>query len=227
MNDFHSTVSHDDTMPTYYADMNTRIALTQKADEVINGVLCEYQSALRSAHSFLAEFHALSQTSRCYFTEYDTTLREAMAKERSFRRADFDTMMAQAAAAKADAEFEISTRVQEYLAEQTAIGDQIISELRDASRQKRLEELHALLNTFSELQRKRRDEISIILAEFKSQQETLYQNTKKYISESKALRVKDLRDMFLRFKADALKRRQEAEIRRASVQTFLTEIRKE
>jgi hypothetical protein len=33
--------------------------------------------------------------------------------------------------------------------------------------------------------------------------------------------------MFLRFKADALKRRQEAEIRRASVQTFLTEIRKE
>jgi formate dehydrogenase maturation protein FdhE len=209
---------------------STALALTNPQNEdIYRSALTEFHGVIQSVYAILSDFNEVSLASRHAFSDCDTKLRETLSSMRSLRRKDFDQWFQQVKRTHDETESDLRTSVQEFLAEQTELSDNIIREFSslNTSRTERLAELSILLADFSRLQATRRDTLRAMLADFKAAQAKWQEELKTMLAEAKQIRLQDVKALFEKFHHDSKQRRLAMLARRAEVAALLDAFRKE
>lgn len=198
-------------------------------EEIYRSALTEFHGVIQSVYAILSDFNEVSLASRHAFSDCDTRLRETLSSTRSLRRKDFDQWFQQVKRTHDETERDLRASVEEFLAEQTELSDNIIREFSSIQngRAERLADLAALLADFSRLQAARRDAIRAMLADFKASQAKWQEELKTMLAEAKEIRLQDVKALFEKFHRDSEQRRLAMLARRAEVATLLDTFRKE
>lgn len=198
-------------------------------EDIYRSALTEFHGVIQSVYAILSDFNEVSLASRHAFSDCDTRLRDTLSNTRSLRRKDFDQWFEQVKRAHDETETDLRISVQEFLAEQTELSDNIIREFSSIQngRSERLADLAALLADFSRLQATRRDAIRAMLADFKASQAKWQTELKTMLAEAKEIRLQDVKALFEKFHHDSKQRRLAMLARRAEVAALLDAFRKE
>ncbi|MFN3562375.1 MAG: hypothetical protein ACK4XY_06285 [Chloroherpetonaceae bacterium] len=198
-------------------------------EEIYRSALTEFHGVIQSVYAILSDFNEVSLASRHAFSDCDTRLRETLSSTRSLRRKDFDQWFQQVKRTHDETERDLRASVEEFLAEQTELSDNIIREFSSIQngRAERLADLAALLADFSRLQAARRDAIRAMLADFKASQAKWQEELKTMLAEAKEIRLQDVKALFEKFHRDSEQRRLAMLTRRAEVAALLDTFRKE
>ncbi len=213
-------------------DTSTSTALAPtipQNEDMYRSALTEFHGVIQSVYAILSDFNEVSLASRHAFSDCDTKLRETLSSTRSLRRKDFDQWFQQVKRTHDETETDLRTSVQEFLAEQTELSDNIIREFSSIQngRTERLADLAALLADFSRLQATRRDAIRAMLADFKASQAKWQTELKTMLAEAKEIRLQDVKALFEKFHQESQQRRLALLARRAEVAALLDAFRKE
>lgn len=209
---------------------STALATTiPQNEDMYRSALTEFHGVIQSVYAILSDFNEVSLASRHAFSDCDTKLRETLSSTRSLRRKDFDQWFQQVKRTHDETETDLRISVQEFLAEQTELSDNIIREFSSIQngRSERLADLAALLADFSRLQATRRDALRAMLADFKASQAKWQTELKTMLAEAKEIRLQDVKALFEKFHHDSKQRRLAMLARRAEVAALLDAFRKE
>ncbi|MGQ9806698.1 MAG: hypothetical protein ACUVRP_11570 [Chlorobiales bacterium] len=198
-------------------------------EDIYRSALTELHGVIQSVYAILCDFNEVSVASRHVFSDCDTRLRETLSSTRSLRHKDFDQWLEVVRRAHDETETDLRTSVQEFLAEQNELSDNIIREISssNSNRTERLAELTELIADFSRLQAARRDAIKTMLADFKASQTKWQGELKAMLAEAKEIRLQDVKLLFEKFHRDSEQRRLAMLARRAEVATMLDAFRRE
>lgn len=165
--------------------------------------------------------------------EIKTKLRENLAKNKSFRRKDFDSMMEDVIDAQNEKEKMARTVLNEYLEEQkeiTGILRQHLAAVRDAlsnGEMVRVREFHELIQGILKRQDERKNEVACALREFQKEQREMANNLRELLIKGRELRIKDLKAMLKKFKNQQQDREAQRIERRRGIINMLNDFRKE
>lgn len=198
-------------------------------EDIYRSALTELHGVIQSVYAILSDFNEVSVASRHVFNDCDTRLRETLSSTRSLRHKDFDQWLEVVRRAHDETETDLRTSVQEFLAEQNELSNNIIREISssNSNRTERLAELTELLADFSRLQAARRDAIKTMLSDFKILQTKWQGELKAMLAEAKEIRLQDVKLLFEKFHRDSKQRRLAMLARRAEVATMLDAFRRE
>ncbi|MFQ3597076.1 MAG: hypothetical protein SNJ55_04155 [Chloroherpetonaceae bacterium] len=218
-----------ENIPTSIALEPAASATARQNEDIYRSALTEFRGVIQSVYAILSDFNEVSVASRHALSDCDTRLRETLSGTRSLRHKDFDEWLESVKRAHDETETDLRASVQEFLAEQSELSDNIIREISspNSNRTERLAELTELLNDFSRLQAARRDAIKTMLSDFKASQAKWQAELKSMLAEAKEIRLQDVKLLFEKFNRDSKARRLALLARRAEVATMLDAFRRE
>jgi hypothetical protein len=188
----------------------------------------DFFAALSGSRHVVQAWQEASRLAETAQRDCDVALRETLAQTRSVRYKDFDRVMSVAFGAQKKREAELGASVNAYLDEQEELSRTILDELaalRSTMAEQRTKEVHAMMKKFSELQRKRRDELLAALREFKTEQQDFLHKLRDCTVRAREVRLQDVKAMFESFRQAQEERRAQAELRRKEVAKLLAGFR--
>ncbi|MCX5803538.1 MAG: hypothetical protein NTU69_08425 [Proteobacteria bacterium] len=133
-------------------------------------------------------------------------LRESLAKNKSLRRKDFDSMMKEILLTQDEKENEARHLLNSYLNEQEETVNTLkshLTEVRDAldkGEAIRVKEYQEMLQRILDEQEERKTEVASKLKEFQQEQQKMIMGLKDLLARERGLRIKDLKSLLNEFK---------------------------
>jgi uncharacterized phage infection (PIP) family protein YhgE len=133
-------------------------------------------------------------------------LRESLAKNKSLRRKDFDSMMKEILLTQDEKENEARHLLNSYLNEQEETVNTLkshLTEVRDAldkGEAIRVKEYQEMLQRILDEQEERKTEVASKLKEFQQEQQKMIMGLKDLLAMERGLRIKDLKSLLNEFK---------------------------
>jgi hypothetical protein len=197
--------------------------------------LDNFYAAICGSRHVVQEMQRVSQFAQTAHDDCDAALRETWAQTRSMRYKDFDRVMNEVFDVQKKRTSELGASVNAYLDEQQELSRTILDELAalplassesastidETTAESRTNKARAMMEKFSELQKRRREELLLALANFKAEQQEFSQKLTECATRSKELRLQDVKLMFRSFQTAQEERRAQAEKRRNDVAELL------
>lgn len=203
-------------------------ALFSSYDLTLRGI----EDAVEVSRQIMAHWHELVLEIECERTATDRDLCDALAENKSLRRKDFESMISGVAAARIAREKEVGESVIEFLAQQKSVVEDLrqnLAEVKETllscSESARIEEFRLFMKTLLIRQELRRREVAEQLSDFQAEQRQLSQELRAMLSESRRLRLKDVKAMLRHFAENQRMRLAARNLRREEVLSMLSKFR--
>jgi len=162
----------------------------------------------------------------------NSELRENLAKNRSLRRKDFDSMMQGIVLTQDNREKEVRNLLSSYLNEQKEMAHNLrenLKKFRDSLEKgeaQRIKEFQKIVKEILNKQEERRGQVTSRLKEFRKEQKLLSSKLRELLAKGRGLRIKDLKAMLKDFRTLSKERLVRQEERRKEVRQLLGERKK-
>jgi len=162
----------------------------------------------------------------------NSELRESLAKNRSLRRKDFDSMMQGIILTQDNREKEVRSLLSGYLNEQKEMAHNLrenLKKFRDCLENgevQRIKEFQRMVKEILINQEQRRGQVTSRLKEFRKEQKLLSSKLRDLLAKGRDLRIKDLKAMLKDFRTLSKERLVRQEERRKEVRQLLGERKK-
>jgi bacterioferritin (cytochrome b1) len=206
---------------------------------VVEGIISSYAEKLRGisliiddTQMVLGEFQESMSNAKEEKEALNVRLREALARNESLRKKDFDVMMNAILLSQRDREKEVRTLLHSYLAEQRDMARQLRENLgifKDGLNNNnvgRINEFHEMFTDILKKQEDRKAELASRLKMLQKEQGELSRSLGELLSKGRELRIKDLKTMLKRFEAQSGERAARRQERREGVRNMLGAFRK-
>lgn len=162
----------------------------------------------------------------------NSELRENLAKCRSLRRKDFDSMMQGIILTQDNREKEVRNLLSSYLNEQKEMAHNLrinLKKFRDyieKGEAKRIKEFQGMVKEILIKQEERRGQVTSKLKEFRKEQKVLSSKLRELLTKGRDLRIKDLKAMVKYFRVLSKERLDRQEERKKEIRQLLGERKK-
>jgi hypothetical protein len=159
-------------------------------------------------------------------------LRENLAKCRSLRRKDFDSMMQGIILTQNNREKEVRNLLSNYLNEQKEMAHNLRENLKkfrdyiERGEAKRIKEFQIMIKGILIKQEERRGQVTSELKEFRKEQKFLSSKLRELLKKGRDLRIKDLKAMVKDFRVISKERLDRQDERRKEIRQLLDERKK-
>jgi hypothetical protein len=160
-------------------------------------------------------------------------LRDALAKNESLRKKDFDAMMSTILLSQDNRETEVRALLSSYLAEQRDMARTLRENLGsfrgslNRNNTERVKEFHQMLQEVLRKQEERKTEVTVKLKAFQEEQYELSSTLVGLLSKGRELRIRDLKLMLRRFETQSQERAIQHQGRKENVQMMLYSFKKQ
>ena len=206
----------------------------------VEDIIASYEERIESistiiddAGAILGEFHQCVADTKEERDKISADLRDALAKNESLRRKDFDSMMRAILATQEDREKDVRALLTGYLAEQKEMTGKLREHLRDfrgslaRGEAERLTKFQSVIRSILSEQEARKREIREKLQAYQQEQLMLAVTFRDLLAKGRSLRIKDLKSMLKEFGDQQRKRVEHRLERRRAVFGMLDAFRKE
>ena len=187
-------------------EMENQTALNMKkiAEEVLRfyeSSIDEVSTMVNSTNQILGEFRNERNTT-------NNTLKYSLAKEKSLRKKDFDSILNEIIPFHDKKEENIKATLNDFLSEQKKTAEMI--KQRISSNEKiRLEEFREMINEIQTNREDRVNEVKDMLQDFQLEYRQMGENLQNLLETNKSVRLRDVRNMMNSFEKDRQERKTE------------------
>lgn len=216
------------------------MALAEDMEKIVDQIVSSYEARIENigtlfdtTHQILRSFQDSLLDTKQEREKLNAELRENLAKNRSFRRKDFDKMMQGIVLTQDEREKEVRNLLNGYLGGQKEMTQDVRNNLerfKDSlirGETRRLREFQEMIREIFFKQEERKDEVTSKLKEFKKEQIALTSRLKELLAKGKELRVRDFKSLLKEVRTCSKERLTCQEERRKEVRQLLGEFKKE
>jgi hypothetical protein len=214
------------------------LAIGAKENSVEN-VIASYESRIQNVEALFETthqiLHGLQESvldTRQERAEINEQLRDALAKNGSLRKKDFDNMMSVISSGQDQEEREVRDLSKNYLSEQTNLVHELrerLEQFRDAlakGEAQRVKEFQIAIKEIFAEQERRKEEVIAKLKEFQQEQQETAKMLRNLLAKGRELRTRDLKSMLAEFQKQRKERVARREKRKEEVLGMLGDFKK-
>jgi len=195
------------------------MAVVGDMKRVAEEIVSSYQSRISTVAAIIDDTHHLLEDFKTKRNEMSGQLKEALARQGSLRKKDFDSMMQEILFHQDEREKEVRDLLKTFFEEQKEVAEIIKKSLTGAEKI-RIDDFKKMLQDIQAKQRTRENEVSVTLKEFQTEYKEMAESLRSLLDKREAIRIKDFKDVMGNIRSRQIERAKE-------VRTKLDEFRKE
>ena len=202
--------------------------------QTIDNLVSTYQSKIQNlgtlfdaTHEILLGFQDSLFDTKQERESLNSELRENLARNRSLRRKDFDSMMEGVISTQSNPERAVRDLLNNYLTEQKEMAQGLkenlnrFKECLEKGEAQRIKEFQKMIQEILARQEVRRNQVTSGLQEFRREQKLIALKLRNLLAKGRDLRIKDLKTMLNDFRAQSKERLDRQQERKREVQQLL------
>ena len=200
------------------------MGIAEDMKRVAEEIVFSYQSRISTVATIIDNTHQLLEDFKNNRNEMSNQLKEALAKEESLRKKDFDNMMEDILSHQDEREKQVKELLKTFFEEQKEIAEIIKKSLAEGEKI-RIDDFKKMLQDIQARQKTREKEVSMRLEEFQAEYKEITESLRSLLDKREAIRIKEFKEMLKDIRSRQMESRQ-MELAK-EVRTRLDESRKE
>ncbi|MFZ2603195.1 MAG: hypothetical protein WAX79_04245 [Candidatus Omnitrophota bacterium] len=184
------------------------MGIAEEMRRVAEEIVSSYQSRISTVASIIDNTHQLLEDFKTKRNEMSSQLQEALARQGSLRKKDFDSMMQEILFHQDEREKEVRDLLKTFFEEQKEIAEIIKKSLTGAEKI-RIDDFKKMLQDIQAKQRARENEVSVMLKEFQTEYKETAESLRSLLNKREAIRFKDFKEMLNYIRAGQSQREEE------------------
>ena len=189
------------------------MGITEDMRKVAQDIVSSYQSRISTVAAIIDNTHQILEDFKTKRNEMSEQLREALAKEESLRKKDFDNMMKDILVHQDEREKQVKDLLRTFFEEQKEIAEIINKNLAEGEKVK-IDEFKKVLQDIQVRQKARENEATTTLKEFQEEYKEMAESLRSLLNKGEAIRIKDFKEMVKDIRARQIERTYEVRARR-------------
>lgn len=213
------------------------LSLAEDMKGIVEEIVSSYEASVQNTVDVFSTTHQILQNSildtKQGNEKVTIQIRESLARNKSLRRKDFDSMMQGILSIQDEGEKEAKDLVNNYLNEQKEMSQDLrkgIRKFQDSFAKGEVQGGKKFQNLSKEIldkQDERKQEIASKLKDFQKEQQEMTMRLKELLAKGREIRIRDLKSMLKEFSARHEERMARQKERKEEVQSILGDFRKE
>ncbi|MFZ2356766.1 MAG: hypothetical protein WAW67_02960, partial [Candidatus Omnitrophota bacterium] len=170
------------------------MGIAEEMRRVAEEIVSSYQSRISTVASIIDNTHQLLEDFKTKRNEMSSQLQEALARQGSLRKKDFDSMMQEILFHQDEREKEVRDLLKTFFEEQKEVAEIIKKSLTGAEKI-RIDDFKKMLQDIQAKQRARENEVSVMLKEFQTEYKETAESLRSLLNKREAIRFKDFKEM--------------------------------
>jgi len=184
------------------------MSVVEDMKRVAEEIVSSYQSRISTVAAIIDDTHNLLEDFKTKRNEMSSQLQEALARQGSLRKKDFDSMMQEILFHQDEREKEVRDLLKTFFEEQKEIAEIIKKSLTGAEKI-RIDDFKKMLQDIQAKQRARENEVSVMLKEFQTEYKETAESLRSLLNKREAIRFKDFKEMLNYIRAGQSQREEE------------------
>jgi len=169
------------------------MSLTVEMKKIAEDVVFAYQSKISEVVTIVDNTSQILEDFKAKRNEMSNQLKEALAKEESLRRKDFDSMIEDILTCQDERIIEVKNLLKTFFEEQREIAEIIRKNL--AGGQIKLNDFKKMLQDIQVKQKARESEVRITLQVFRKEYKEMVESLRSLLDKREAITIKDFKEM--------------------------------
>ncbi len=184
------------------------MSVVEDMKRVAEEIVSSYQSRISTVAAIIDDTHNLLEDFKTKRNEMSSQLQEALARQGSLRKKDFDSMMQEILFHQDEREKEVRDLLKTFFEEQKEVAEIIKKSLTGAEKI-RIDDFKKMLQDIQAKQRARENEVSVMLKEFQTEYKETAESLRSLLNKREAIRFKDFKEMLNYIRAGQSQREEE------------------